>query len=172
VKLLERGIELCLTGDAGSRSPDFTRPPANVDRAPRWVILRFLARVNSLAPRKAPCALGLTCIAADRPEHTPPTSLPACARGPTDSGHHRRRAAPCCDRKDLPKPTPPFAGPSSPPVSCAALFLSWVLFKRGRDLGEEEIEVRGVLNCKWLRGIVAQGYKLKKWFRKNPGSSV
>ena len=32
VKLPERGIELCL---AGSRSPDYTRPPANVDRAPR-----------------------------------------------------------------------------------------------------------------------------------------
>jgi hypothetical protein len=35
VKLPERGIELCLAGDAGSRSPDFTRPLANVDRAPR-----------------------------------------------------------------------------------------------------------------------------------------
>jgi hypothetical protein len=35
VKLPERGIELCLAGDARSRSPDFTRPPANVDRAPR-----------------------------------------------------------------------------------------------------------------------------------------
>jgi hypothetical protein len=35
VKLPERGIELCLAGDAGSRSSDFTRPPANVDRAPR-----------------------------------------------------------------------------------------------------------------------------------------
>jgi hypothetical protein len=35
VKLSERGIELCLAGDAGSRSPDFTRPSANVDRAPR-----------------------------------------------------------------------------------------------------------------------------------------
>jgi hypothetical protein len=35
VKLPERGIKLCLAGDAGSRSPDFTRSPANVDRAPR-----------------------------------------------------------------------------------------------------------------------------------------
>jgi hypothetical protein len=35
VKLPERGIELCLAGDAGSRSPDFTRPQANVDQAPR-----------------------------------------------------------------------------------------------------------------------------------------
>jgi hypothetical protein len=31
VKLPERGIELCLAGDARSRSPDFNRPPANVD---------------------------------------------------------------------------------------------------------------------------------------------
>jgi hypothetical protein len=122
VKLPERGIELCLTGDAGLRSPDFTRPPANINRAPRWVILRFLARVDSLAPCEAPRALGLTCIAVDRPEHTPTTSSPTCARGPADSGHHRRRAAPRCDRKDLVKPTPPFAGPPSPSVSRAALF--------------------------------------------------
>jgi hypothetical protein len=44
--------------------------------------------------------------------------------------------------------------------------------KGGRDLGEEEIEARGVLNCQRLMGIVAQGYKLKEWFRKNPGTSV
>jgi hypothetical protein len=49
-------------------------------------------------------------------------SSPACSRGPADSGHHRRRAVPRRDRKDLPKPTPPFAGPPSPPVSRAALF--------------------------------------------------
>jgi hypothetical protein len=122
VKLPERGIELCLAGDARSRSPDFTRSPANVDRAPRWVILRFLAWVDSLAPREAPRALGLTCITVDRSEHPPPTSSPACARGPADSGHRRRRAVPRRDRKDLPKPTPPFAGPPSPPVSRAALF--------------------------------------------------
>jgi hypothetical protein len=42
----------------------------------------------------------------------------------------------------------------------------------GRDLGEEGIEVRGVLNSQRLRGIVVQGYRLKKWFMKNPGSSV
>jgi hypothetical protein len=145
VKLPERGIELCLVGDIGSRSPDFTRPPENVDRAPRWVILRFLARVDSLAPREAPCTLGLTYIAVDRPKHTPPTSSPACARGPADSGHHRRRAVPRRDRKDLPKLTPPFAGPPSPPVSRAALFLSAGTYsKGGRDLGEEGKEVRGV----------------------------
>jgi hypothetical protein len=35
VKLPERGIELCLAEDTRSRSLDFTRPPASVDRAPR-----------------------------------------------------------------------------------------------------------------------------------------
>jgi hypothetical protein len=35
VKLPEQGIELCLAGDTGSRSADFTRLPASVDRAPR-----------------------------------------------------------------------------------------------------------------------------------------
>jgi hypothetical protein len=126
VKLPEPGIELCLTGDTGSASPDFTRSPVYVDRAPRWVLSRFLAWVDSLAPREASCALGLNCTAVSRPEHTPPMSPTACARGPTDSGHHRRRAVPRRDRKDFPELTPPFVGPPSPPVSRAALFTSAV----------------------------------------------
>jgi hypothetical protein len=131
VKLPKRGIELCLAGDTESRSPDFTRPPANVDRAPRLVILRLVAREDSLAPREAPRALGLTYIAVDRPEHSPPTSSPACARGPADSGHHRHRAVPRRDRKDLPKPSPPFTGPPSPPVSHVALFPSAGTVQKG-----------------------------------------
>jgi hypothetical protein len=169
VKLLERGIELCLAGDTRSRSPDFTQPPASVDRAPRWAFLQFLARVDSLAPREASHALGLNYIAMDRPEHPPPTSSPACVRGPADSGHHRRRAIPRRYRKDFPEPTPSFAGPPSALVSRAALFSSAGTFKRGRDLGEEGKEVRGVLNGQRLRWIVAQGYKLKSWFRKTQG---
>jgi hypothetical protein len=35
VKLPEPGIELYLTGDTGSTSPDFNRPPSHVDRGPR-----------------------------------------------------------------------------------------------------------------------------------------
>jgi hypothetical protein len=116
-----------------------TDPPANVDRAPRWVILWFLARVDSLAPREAPRALGLTYIAVDRPEHSPPTSSPACTRGPDDSDHHRRRAVPRCDRKDLPKPIPPFAGPPSPPVSRTALFpFTGTIQKGGGTSGKKE----------------------------------
>jgi hypothetical protein len=124
VKLLEWGIKLCLAGDTRSRSPHFTRPPASVDRAPRWAFLQFLARVDSSASRQAFHALGLNYIVVDRPEHTPPMSSPACAHGPADSGHHRRRAIPRRDRKDFPKPTPSFAGPPSPSVSRAALFTS------------------------------------------------
>jgi hypothetical protein len=113
VKLPEPGIELYLAGDTGSTSPDLTRSPAYVDRAPWWVFLRFLARVDFLAPREASHALGLNPTAVSRPEHTPPTSPTACARGPTDSGHHRRRAVPRRDRKDFPELTPPFVGPPS-----------------------------------------------------------
>jgi hypothetical protein len=173
VKLPERGIELCLTGDTRSRSPDFTRPPASVDRAPQWAFLQFLARVDSLAPREASLALGLNYIAVDRPEHPPPTSSPACARGPADSGHHRRRAVPRRDRKDFPEPTPSFAGSPSPPVSRAALFTSaGTVQKWGGTSGKKEKKLGGVLNCQRLRWIVAQGHKLKSWFKKSPGSSV
>jgi hypothetical protein len=143
VKLPEQGIELCLVGDTDLGSPDFTRSPASVDRAPRWAFLQFLARVDSLAPCEASRALGLNYITVDRPEHPPPTSSPACARGPADSGLHRRRVVPRRDRKDFPEPTPPFAGPPSPPISRAALFTSaGTVQKGGRDLGEEGKEVR------------------------------
>jgi hypothetical protein len=152
VKLLERGIELCLAGDTGSRSPDFTRPPASVDRAPRRVFLRFLAQVDSLAPREAPRALGLNYVVVDRPMHPPPMSSPACARGPADSGHHRRQAAPRHDRKDFPEPALPFAGPPSPPISCAALFTSaGTVQKGGGTSGKKEKKSREFLNGQRLK---------------------
>jgi hypothetical protein len=131
VKLLERGIERCLARDTRSRSSDFTRPPTSVDRAPRWAFLQFLAQVDSLAPHEASRVLGLNYIAVDRPEHPPPMSSPACARGPVDSGHHRRRAVPRRDRKDFPEPTLPFDGPPSPPISRAALFTSVGTVQKG-----------------------------------------
>jgi hypothetical protein len=173
VKLLERGIELCLARDIRSRSPHFTRPPASVDRAPRWAFLQFLAWVDSLAPREASRALGLNYIAVDRPEHPPPTSSPACARGPADSGHHRRRAVPRRDRKDFPEPTPSFVGPPSPPVSRAALFSSAGTVSKGEGTSGKKVKkLGGFLNCQRLRWIVAQGHNLKSWFKKSPGSSV
>ena len=92
----------------------------------KTVTLQTMAETFSSMGVPVFMALGLTCIAVDRPEHTPPTSSPACACGPADSGHHLRRVVPRCDRKDLTKPTPPFAGPPSPLVSRAALFTSVV----------------------------------------------
>jgi hypothetical protein len=173
VKLPEQGIELCLTGDTDSGSPDFTRSPTSVGRAPQWAFLQFLARVDSLAPREASRALGLNYIAVDRLEHPPPTSSPACARGPADSSLHRRRDVPRRDRPDFPEPTLPFAGPPSPSVSQAALFTSaGTVQKGGGTSGKKEKKSGGFLNGQRLRWIAAQGHKLKMWFRKNPGSSV
>jgi hypothetical protein len=120
VKVPERGIELCLAGDAGSRSPDFTRPPTNVDRAPRWVILRFLARVDSLAPSEAPRALELTYIAVEgrstrhRRAH-PPTLVDRPIPAITDGKPHlvvtaRTSQSPPHPSPDLPRRPISFRG--------------------------------------------------------------
>ena len=158
VKLPERGIGLCFTGEAGPRSPDFNRPPATVDRGTPCTSLRFLARLDSLDLHEAPYALGLNYAAVDRPEHTPPTSSPACSRGPGDSGHPRRQAVPRRDRQTLPEPTLPFAGPPSPPVSRATLFFPAVTVSvGGRTAGERERRSGGFVKCQRHRGIVAWG---------------
>jgi hypothetical protein len=88
----------------------------------------------------------------DRPEHPPPTSSPACARGPTDSGLHRRRDVPRRDRNDFPKPTPHFAGPPSPSVSRAALFtFAGIVQKGGGNSGKKEKKLGGFLNGQRLK---------------------
>jgi hypothetical protein len=122
VKLPERGIGVCFAGEASPRSPDSTRPPASVDRVILCAILRFLVPTASTSPREAHRAIGLNQVVVVWPAHPPPTRAPACARGPGDSGHPRRRAVHRCDRQSLPEPTPPLAGPLSPPVSRATLF--------------------------------------------------
>jgi hypothetical protein len=116
VKLPEQGIGLCFAGEASPRSPDFTRSPVNVDR------------VNLCPHSSIPCAHSLyvipwssSCCLIEL-DRRGSAGTPACARGPADSGHHRRRAVHRCDRQDLQKPTLPLAGPLSPPVSRAALF--------------------------------------------------
>jgi hypothetical protein len=109
-------------GKAQSCSPEFGTAPAHVDRVSLCTIFRFTARIASTSPHETPRAIGLIGSVVVRPEHSPPTSSPACARGPADSGHPRRRAVPCCDRQDLPEPTPPLARPLSPSVSRAAFF--------------------------------------------------
>jgi hypothetical protein len=122
VKLPEQGIEACFVGEASPRSPEFTTPPEYVDRVIHSTIFRFLVPTVSMLPREAHRALGLNQITVVWPVHSPPTRTPSCTRGPSDSGHPRRRAAPRCDRQSLPEPTLPFTGPISPPVSRATLF--------------------------------------------------
>jgi hypothetical protein len=53
VKLPEQGIELCFVGEASPRSPDFDRPPVNLDRVILYSILRFLVHIASTSPRGA-----------------------------------------------------------------------------------------------------------------------
>jgi hypothetical protein len=150
------------TGIAQLCSPEFGAPPAHVDRVSLCAIFQFTARMVSTSPCGAPRAIGLTGIVVVRPEHSPPTSSPACARGPADSGHHRRRVVPRCDRQNLPEPNPPLAGPLSPPVSRAALFPSVVtVFIRGGTSGEKKKRPGGFVHCQRLKGIVAQGYNCR-----------
>jgi hypothetical protein len=53
VKLPEQGIGLCFAREASPRSPDFARPPVNVDRVNLCSILRFLVHIASTSPRGA-----------------------------------------------------------------------------------------------------------------------
>jgi hypothetical protein len=53
VKLPEQGIGLCFAGEASPRSPDFARPPVNVDRVIHCSLLRFLVHIASTSPRGA-----------------------------------------------------------------------------------------------------------------------
>jgi hypothetical protein len=158
VKLPERGIEACFAREASPRSPEFSTPPEYVDLVIHSTFLRFLVHTVSTLPREAHRALGSNQITVGWPVHSPPTRTPACARGPGDSGHPHRQAAPRCDRQSLPEPTLPFVGPISPPASCATLFFpAGTVYIGGRTAGERKRRSGGFLNCQRLRGIVAQG---------------
>jgi hypothetical protein len=158
VKLPEQGIEAYFAGEASPRSPEFSTTPEYVDRVIYSTIFRFLMHTVSTLPREAHRALGLNQIAVIWPVHSPPTRTPACARGPSDSGHPRCRAAPRCDRQSLPELTLPFAGPISPPVSRATLFFpAGTVYIGGRTAGERKRRSGGFLNYQRPRGIVAQG---------------
>jgi hypothetical protein len=65
---------------------------------------------------------------------------PELARArPAPDPTHRRQAAHRRDRKNFPEPTPPFAGPPSPPVSHAALIPSaGTVQKGGGTSGKKE----------------------------------
>ena len=122
VKLPEQGIGVYFAGEASPRSPELSTPPEYVDRVNHSTILRFLVHTVATLPCEAHRALGLNQFAVVWPVYSPSTRTPACTRGPGDSGHPRYQAVHCCDRQDLPEPTPPLAGPLSPPVSSATLF--------------------------------------------------
>jgi hypothetical protein len=141
VKLPERGIEACFAGEASPRSPEFTTPPEYVDRLIRSTIFQFLVHTVSTLPREAHHALGLSQIVVVWPVHSPPTRTPACARGPSDSGHPRHRAAPRCDRQSLP----------------TLFFPADTVYIGGRTSGKKKEWSGGFLNCQRPRGIVAQG---------------
>jgi hypothetical protein len=158
VKLPEQGIGVCFAGEASPRSPELSTPPEYVDRVNHSTILRFLVHTVATLPREAHHALGLNQFAVVWPVHSPPTRTPACTRGPGDSGHLRRQAVPRRDRLSLPEPTPPFAGPLSPPVSRATLFFPAVTVSvGGRTAGERERRSGGFVKCQRHRGIVAWG---------------
>ena len=158
VRLPERGIGVCFAGEASPRSPELSTPPEYVDWVNHSTILRFLVHTVAMLPREAHHVLGLNQFAVVWPVHSPSTTTPACARGPGDSGHPRRQAVPRRDRQSLPEPTPPFAGPPSPPVSRATLFFPAVtVCIRGRTAGERERRSGGSVKCQRLRGIVAWG---------------
>jgi hypothetical protein len=158
VKLPEQGIGVCFAGDASPRLPELSTPPEYVERVNHSTILRFLVHTVATLPREAHHALGLNQFAVIWLVHSPPARTPACARGPGDSGHPRRQAVPRCDRQSLPEPTPPFAGPPSPPVSRATLFFPAVtVCIRGRTADERERRSGGFVKIQRHRGIVARG---------------
>jgi hypothetical protein len=147
VKLPERGIGVCFAGEASPRSPDSTRPPASVDWVILCAILRFLVHTASTSPCEAHRAIGLNQATVVWPAHPPPTRAPACVRGPSDSGHPRRRAIHRCDRQSLLKLTPPLTGPLSPPVSRAALFfLAGTVCIGGGTSGKKKERSGGFVN--------------------------
>jgi hypothetical protein len=59
-----------------------------------------------------------------RPDSSPSTSISACARGPADSDHPRRRPAHRRDPRDLLYILDHLTGAALPPVSPSALFFA------------------------------------------------
>jgi hypothetical protein len=110
-----------LTGDPESPSLNFFRSPANVNRVSLCAIFQFLLCTASMSPNRASRANHLDYLAVSRPNFLPPTSFPACARGPANSGHLWRWPAHRRDCHDLPYILDHLAGAISPPASPSAL---------------------------------------------------
>jgi hypothetical protein len=110
---------------------------------------------------------------ATRPDSSPPTSSPACARGPADSDHPRRRPAHRRDPQDLPYTLGHLTGAVSPPVSPSSLSSAAGLFNLGEG---PRVRFRGTpggfLNCQWLIWIVIQGLVCKEIWKHPPGTPM
>jgi hypothetical protein len=147
-----------LTGSTRSPSSDFFRSPESVDRVRHCIISKFLAHTASTSLGKAPCTNQLNYSTVVRPRHSPPMSSPACAWGPTDSDHLRRRPAHRRDRRNFPDLPGHLTRARSPPVSLAALFSA--AFTLPIRLGARvrfRLTLGGFLHCQRLGWIVARG---------------
>jgi hypothetical protein len=108
-----------------------------------------------------------------RPNSSPPTSSPACARGPADSDHPWRRPAHRRDPQDLPYTLDHLTGAVSPPVSPSALSSAAGTVQLG-----EGPRVRfsgtpgGFLNRQWHIWIITQGLVCKGNWKHPPGTPM
>jgi hypothetical protein len=164
-----------LTGNPRSSSSDFGRPPARVDQAIRWIILRFLAPTSSLASSEALWPVWLHYCAVSRPDSSPPTSSSAYARGPTDSDHPRRRPAHRRDPQDLPYALDHLTRAASPPVSPSAPFFlhDHCSIREGPRVRFPETQ-GGFLQSRrlmWIvhRGPICNSFKI---FRQGPSAKL
>jgi hypothetical protein len=117
--------------EPGRASSDCFCSPTNVDRVSLCAILKFLPQTVSTSPGRASRANPLDYRAVSRPDSSPPTSSPACARRPAYSDHRRRRSAHRRDRQDLPYTLDHFTRAISPPVSPSALSSTTVTVSLG-----------------------------------------
>jgi hypothetical protein len=101
------------------------------------------------------------------PEHMPPPSPTAYARGQPYSGHHRQRSAPRRDRQDLPDLTQPFTGSPSPPVSRATLFPLRGHCYNGEGARVERKKSQGVFVRSVTQGNSSTGAPLKEIVKGN-----
>jgi hypothetical protein len=126
VKLSQASAEI-LPCRRSKRNLAGLRPPATA-RRPGYQVSHFqlLAPTTSLTSREAPQLTGLSYATVIRPESSPLTCSPACAQGPTNSGHPRCRPAHRCDRRDLPNVVDHFTGATSRPVSLATVISTMV----------------------------------------------
>jgi hypothetical protein len=142
-----------------------------VDWVSPCAIFQFLTCTASASLGQASRANQLNCLAVSRPEDSSPTNFPACARGPANSGHLRRRSAHRRDRRDLPYAIDHLVGAISPLVSPAALFSAAGTVPIGEGpLVRFRVPPGGFLRCQRLSAIGDRGPICKEPRKKIPGT--